>query len=105
MKNEIIHVKTIREKLWKKYFQVITNACVKVAVLEICFEKKTKEFVCGTLKNICTVAAHCWYIKNAFAGYCQLIFEKNCFRIHFSGWMLSLELKVYLEKFIPSSEM
>ena len=27
-------------------------------------------------KNIFTVAAHCWCIKDAFAGFCLQIFEK-----------------------------
>ena len=41
MKNKIIHVKhgkQIQEKL-KFYSQVITDACVKIAVLEKCFEE------------------------------------------------------------------
>ena len=62
MKNEIIkvkHVKPIQEKLWKFYLQVITNACVKTAVFEICSGKKTRESVAGTFKKICTVAVHC----------------------------------------------
>ena len=46
--------------------QVISDACVKIAVLEICSEKKTKEFVVGTFKSICTVAVYCSYIKDAF---------------------------------------
>ena len=35
------------------------------------------DHVVGTFKNICTVPVHCWYIKDAFAGLCQLIFEWN----------------------------
>ena len=46
--------------------QVISDACVKIAILEICSEKKTKEFVVGTFKSICTVAVYCSYIKDAF---------------------------------------
>ena len=47
--------------------QVITDACV----FEICSEKNTREsVVVGTFKNTCTVAVHCWYIKDAFAGFC-----------------------------------
>ena len=53
------------------YLQVITDACVKIAFLEICFEKKTKESVAGIFKNICKVAVYCWYIKCAFAEYFQ----------------------------------
>ena len=55
--------------------QVITDACV----FEICSEKNTRESeVVGTFKNTCTVAVHCWYIKDAFAGFCQQIFSKKC---------------------------
>ena len=43
----------------KFYLQVITGACIKTAVLEICSEKKTKVFAVGTFKNICTGAVHC----------------------------------------------
>ena len=45
-----------------------------MAVLEICSEKNTRESVVGTFKNICTVAVHCWYIKDAFVGFCQQIY-------------------------------
>ena len=34
------------------YSQVTTDACVKIAVLEICFERKTKESVAGTFRTI-----------------------------------------------------
>ena len=51
--------------------QVITDACVKIAVLEIHSWKKTRESVAGTFKNISTVAVDCWYIKDAFAEFCQ----------------------------------
>ena len=74
MKNEIAkakHVKPIQETLWKFYSQVITDACVKIAVLDICSDKNTRESIAGTFENICTVAVHCWYIKCAFAGFCQ----------------------------------
>ena len=50
----------------------MTDPCVKIAVLETCFEKKTKESVVGTLENICTVAVHCC-IKDGFARFCQQI--------------------------------
>ena len=62
-------------KSLKKYLQVITNACVKTAVLEVCFEKNSKEAVVGIFKIICTVGGHCWYIKYDFAGLCQQVFE------------------------------
>ena len=77
MKNEIVkakHVKSIPEKLQKFYLLVITDACVKIANLEICSEKNTRESVVGIFKNICTVAVYCWYIKDGFAGFCQQLF-------------------------------
>ena len=62
MKNEIVkpkHVKPIQENLEKFYLKVITDTCVKIAVLEICSEKNTRESVVETFKNICIVAVHC----------------------------------------------
>ena len=41
------------------YLQVITDACVKTAVLEICSEKKTRESVVEALKNTVSLAVHC----------------------------------------------
>ena len=70
MKLKVKHVKPIKEKLEKFYLQVITNVCVKTAVLEICSEKKTRESVVETFKNKVAVAVHYWYIKDAFAGFC-----------------------------------
>ena len=49
---------------------VITDACVKIAVLEIYSEKKTRESVVGTFKNISAVEVHCWYIKEVFSDLC-----------------------------------
>ena len=43
----------------KSYFQVITDVCVKIVVLKVCFEKKTKESVVGTFKNTSRVRLHC----------------------------------------------
>ena len=46
MKNEIgkaKHVKPIHQKLWKFYLQVLTDASVKIAILEIFSEKCTRE--------------------------------------------------------------
>ena len=57
--------------------QVITDACVKITVLEICYEKKTRKSVVGTFKNKCTRAVPCWYIKDVLAGFCQQIFSDN----------------------------
>ena len=51
--------------------QVITDACIKITVAELCFEKKTKEYVVETFKK-------------CFAGFCQQIFgRKKYFRQHF----------------------
>ena len=55
---------------------------VLIAVLEICSDKNTGVSVVGTFQKICTVAVHCWYIKDVFAGFCQQIFEKKI-RRHF----------------------
>ena len=57
--------------------QVIIDACVKLAVLKMYPEKKTREFVVATFKNVSTVAVYCWYIKDAFAEFCQQIFKQN----------------------------
>ena len=43
---------------------MITEACVKIAVLEICSEKKTRESVVGTFKKY-------------FARFCQYVFDKR----------------------------
>ena len=99
MKNEIVHVKRakqIQEKLLKLYSQVITDACVKIAVLEKCFEEN---LYLEPLKI---------YVQYQFTNdtykICQHIFEKKYSRRHFIGWVLSLEFKGYLKKFILSSE-
>ena len=65
--------------LWYRFGKThpITDACVKIAVLAICSEKETTESVVETFKNSCTVEVHFWYIKDAFAGFCQQIFEKK----------------------------
>ena len=65
--------------LWYRFGEThpITDACVKIAVLAICSEKETTESVVETFKNSCTVEVHFWYIKDAFAGFCQQIFEKK----------------------------
>ena len=44
--------------------QVITDACIKIAAVELCFEKKTKESVVETFKKY-------------FAGFCQKILGKK----------------------------
>ena len=64
------------EKTLKNLF-TSNDVCCKIAVLEICFEKKTKESV----STASTVGVPCYYIKDAFAGFCQQFFEKqNYFR-------------------------
>ena len=59
MKLKVKHLKPIKEKLQKFYLQLITDICVKTAVLEICSEKKTRESVVETFKNKVAVAVHC----------------------------------------------
>ena len=68
MKIEIIkvkHVKPFQEELSKSSLRVIADVYVWIAVTEICFEKKTKEPVVGTFRDICTEALHCWYKKKS----------------------------------------
>ena len=52
---KVKYVKLIQEKF---YLQVITDACFKIAAVELCFEKKNKESVVETFKK-------------CFAGFCQ----------------------------------
>ena len=59
----------IQEKPLKFSLRVITDSCVKITVFEICTEKETRESVVGNFINICTVAVHCWHIKNVAAGW------------------------------------
>ena len=80
MKNGVLKAKyviPIQEKLSKFCLQVMTDARFKIAVLEICSEKNTRESAVGTFKIMCTVAVYCWYMKDVFAGFCQQIFKKN----------------------------
>ena len=54
MQNEIVkpkHGKPIQEKLKKFYLQVITDACVKIAVLEIRSRKNTRAGLCESVKK------------------------------------------------------
>ena len=69
MENEIVKAKHVEP--------IITDVCVKIAVLEICSKKNTRESLVGTFENICTVAVHWWYMKDAFAEFCQKIFKKK----------------------------
>ena len=50
---------------------------VLIAALEIYSEENIGESVVGTFKNICTVAVHCWYMIDVFAGFCQQILKKK----------------------------
>ena len=45
--------------------------------MKIYSEKKSRESVVGTFKNISTAVVQCWYIKDAFAEFCQQIFQQN----------------------------
>ena len=48
---KIKYVKLIQENIWKFCLQVVADACVKMAVVELCFEKKTKESEVETFKE------------------------------------------------------
>ena len=41
----------MQENIQKFYFQIITDACVKIVVGELCFEIKTKESAVGTFSS------------------------------------------------------
>ena len=69
------------EKTLKIYLQEITDFYVKITFLEICFEKKTKEYA----------AVHYKHIHEAFAIFCQQSFEKKNISEEICGWLLSLE--------------
>ena len=53
------HFTTLCMKGLKSYLQIITNVCVKIVVLKICFEKKTEESVVETFKNTSRVGLYC----------------------------------------------
>ena len=55
---KVKYAKPIQENNRKFYLQVITNACLKIAIADLCFEKKTKESVVETFKK-------------CFSGFCQ----------------------------------
>ena len=50
------------------FLQIITDVCVKIAPLEIFVLKSSSWHL------------HCWYLKEAFAGFCQKIFGKILFQ-------------------------
>ena len=50
---KVKYVKLMQENIWKFYLQVITDACVKIVVVELCFEKKTKETFEKCLARFC----------------------------------------------------
>ena len=73
MKHGIIKVKHVKptKKIFKKfYIQVINDACVRIAVLEICFGKKTRESVVRIFKN-------------ALHDFVNKFLKKKYFRKHF----------------------
>ena len=59
------HVKPIQENIWKFYLQVITDTFAKIAVPEICSEKKTRESVVEAFK------------KNALQAFVNKFWKKN----------------------------
>lgn len=61
---------------------------------------KQDQIICSW-NLISTLTVHWWYIKEAFAAFCrQFLKEKENSEAIFSGRLLSLELKVFLEKSI-----
>ena len=70
--------KTLKNLCTSKYWSLCLNSCY----WNICFEKKPKESVVETFKNISTVGFDCWYIKDSFAGCFSTNFwkKKNYFR-------------------------
>ena len=51
MKIKVKQATPIQQKTQKFYLQVITDACVKIAILVIYSEKKTRESVVGTFNK------------------------------------------------------
>ena len=68
---KVKYVKLAQENIYKFYLQVINDASVKIAAAELCFEKKTKESIVETFKNV-------------LQDFINKLFEKNCFRRHFT---------------------
>ena len=62
---KVKYVKVIQENIQKFYLQVITDACVKIAAAQLCFEKKTKESVVENLqKMLCRILSINFWKKN-----------------------------------------
>ena len=62
---KVKYVKPIQENIQKFYLQVITDTCVKIAVVELCFEKKTNESVVETFKKmLCRILSINFWKKN-----------------------------------------
>ena len=123
---KVKYVKAIQENISKFYAQVITDTYVEIVVVELCFEIKTKEtFQRSTFSKLvfgipCSLM---FPIKNGGDGEGGggvvgrevkrfLLIDQNLLSItkvicrgFLSGWLLSLEVEVYLEKFTPSPEM
>ena len=59
----------------------------------------TRKSVVRSFKNTVAVAVQCRYINDAFAGFCQQIFEKKCFE----GYLRKNLQKIFvtLSKFWP----
>ena len=57
MKNKVIKV-VKQEKLLKSYLQVISDTCFKIAVLELCSQKKTRQSAVGSFRNTGAIAVH-----------------------------------------------
>ena len=63
------------------------------------FWKEDQTSVVGAFENICRVAVRCWYIKDAFAEFCQQILEKKCRRHFRENWQK--KTFVTLSRFYP----
>ena len=63
---------TLKTVFNSNYWHLCQNSCSWNM-----FWKETKESLAGSLRNIFKVAVPCWYTNDAFAGFCQDIFEEK----------------------------
>ena len=71
------HVKPIQENIWKFYLQVITDTFAKIAVPEICSEKKTRESVVEAFKKNALQAFVNKFWKKKFPKYFRENWQKT----------------------------
>ena len=77
MKNKVKMIKKYARETLKilftgNYWCLCQNSCARNI-----FWKEVQRIGSWNFKNICTVAVYCWYIKDAFAGFCQQMFDKK----------------------------